>query len=380
MTGFHDKPFDDATQLKLELFRGYIREWLPVFLTQYKEGKSQYRRVDIYDFFAGPGHDAKGNPGSPLIIVEELKQFCQEVEALKASNVSIGVHLNDANAAYVDTLRAEVAKIACQKGCCKIEFTALPFSGALEASLPAIASRDSANLIIMDQFGVKAVTPEIIRKLADCGATDILFFIASMYIRRFIKAPELGGKFAIDAHEMLNTDYNATHRFICEYFRQNLEGTEYFLAPFSIRKGANIHGVIFGSSSLLGLEKFLKVCWKADAVTGEANYNIDGDFSWAGQKSLFSEQNVIRKVDLFAHDLKEFIRSSSPSNRDVFKFCLTKGFRPLQASTILSEMKKNGELQVVDWASGLPARAFYLTWDSYSEHEPRVRFSIRSQL
>jgi hypothetical protein len=160
-----------------------------------------------------------------------------------------------------------------------------------------------------------------------------------------------------------------------------LEGVEYHLAPFSIKKGANIYGVIFGSGSLLGLDKFLKVCWKADAVTGEANYNIDSDFSWGGQKSLFAEQNVIRKVDLFAHDLKEFIRSSSPSNRDVFKFCLTKGFRPGHASDILRAMQKNNELQVVDWTSGLPGKAgtFYLTWDNYNKHDPKIRFIVRSQ-
>jgi len=39
--------FDDATLLKLELFRGYIREWLPVFLS-----KKTFPEVHIYDFFA----------------------------------------------------------------------------------------------------------------------------------------------------------------------------------------------------------------------------------------------------------------------------------------------------------------------------------------
>ncbi|MFC1652446.1 hypothetical protein ACFL3F_01885 [Planctomycetota bacterium] len=29
---FHDQPFDDDTQLKLDIFRGYIRQWSPVFL------------------------------------------------------------------------------------------------------------------------------------------------------------------------------------------------------------------------------------------------------------------------------------------------------------------------------------------------------------
>lgn len=35
---FHDDEFDDATQIKLAIFRGYIRKWLPVFLTARKSG------------------------------------------------------------------------------------------------------------------------------------------------------------------------------------------------------------------------------------------------------------------------------------------------------------------------------------------------------
>jgi len=55
MSAFHDKVFDDSTQLKLAIFQGYIRKWLPVFLTQYGGGRKNFQQVNIYDFFAGPG-------------------------------------------------------------------------------------------------------------------------------------------------------------------------------------------------------------------------------------------------------------------------------------------------------------------------------------
>ena len=67
---FYEKTFDHATQVKLDVFRQYLKEWLPVFTSKGEE-------VSIYDFFAGPGKDAAGNPGSSLIIVEELKRFCE---------------------------------------------------------------------------------------------------------------------------------------------------------------------------------------------------------------------------------------------------------------------------------------------------------------
>ncbi|HUW82551.1 MAG TPA: three-Cys-motif partner protein TcmP [Phycisphaerae bacterium] len=379
MTRFHDNVFDDATQLKLEIFRGYIREWLPVFLTQYKGSRSQRRQVNLFDFFAGPGHDCAGHPGSPLIIVEELKRFCEE--GRKASSLDIRILFNDADSGHIERLKAEVAKIACRKACCRVEYSALPFHDALQSNLRLIQDSDSANLVIMDQFGVKEVTPEVVRQFASCGTTDILFFISSSYIRRFIDTPELASKFDMVAQEVRTLDYNGTHRFVCDYFRESLGGLEYYLAPFSIRKGSNIYGVVFGSGSFLGLEKFLKVCWKKDAVTGEANYNIDGDFAWAGEQSLFEEQNVITKVELFEHQLEQFVQQESPTNRDIYEFSLLRGFRPSDAAKMLRSMRRNGTITIVDLRPDTPSKpgACYVTWHEYRKNSPRVRFTARSE-
>lgn len=73
---FYSRQFDDATNVKLEIFRHYIREWLPVFMTRKRDGRNRTKYVCIYDFFAGPGQDSAGNPGSPLIIVDEIKNYC----------------------------------------------------------------------------------------------------------------------------------------------------------------------------------------------------------------------------------------------------------------------------------------------------------------
>ena len=58
----HQKPFDEGTRDKLELYREYLREWLPVFING-----SSVDILQIFDFFAGPGFDVDGNPGSPVI-------------------------------------------------------------------------------------------------------------------------------------------------------------------------------------------------------------------------------------------------------------------------------------------------------------------------
>ena len=63
------KEFTEETQLKLEIFQECFREWYPVFIHN-----KYITNVLIYDMFAGSGMDAKGNYGSPLILLQEAKE------------------------------------------------------------------------------------------------------------------------------------------------------------------------------------------------------------------------------------------------------------------------------------------------------------------
>ena len=48
----HLKPFNEGTRDKLELYREYLREWLPVFING-----SSVDIIQIFDFFAGAKSD-----------------------------------------------------------------------------------------------------------------------------------------------------------------------------------------------------------------------------------------------------------------------------------------------------------------------------------
>lgn len=366
---FHEDIFDDATQLKLQIFRKYIRKWLPTFMTRYEGRRRNFGKIRIYDFFSGPGYDADKNPGSPTIIVEEIKAYCKENEKLKAENVEVQMFFNDIKSENISKLKSNIEEARCSQQCCKINYSSLPFQKAFEEAFPIIHSGGAANLIIMDQFGVTDITPEIIKKLSDCRFTDILFFISSSYIYRFKDV--LGLKLGIKYDEMKNIEYNTIHCFICDYFREKLGTNNYYLSPFSIRKNKNIYGVIFGSGNLLGLEKFLQACWEIDTVTGQSNYNIDKDFAWNGERSLFEDDNLITKIDLFEKDLIDYIKGYKPNNCQLNEFCLKKGFCSKKAFESLDKLQKNAKIRAVKIETNKPARkrAFYLINNS-----PKVNF------
>jgi hypothetical protein len=220
----------------------------------------------------------------------------------------------------------------------------------------------------MDQFGLKEVTPDILKFLAECNKTDVLFFISSSFVKRFIETPEIGSKFNLKVSDVKNAEYNAIHRLMCNHFRDEINSESYCLAPFSLKKGANIYGIIFGSSSLYGLEKFLQVCWKVDEQTGEANYSIEDEGYWNGEISLFQEENSIRKIGLFKKELLSFLNDMK-TNNETYRFALLKGFPPSKTNEILRGLQAENAIKTTTIPEHLPARkgSFYLGHANYTE-------------
>ena len=98
---FHISPFDSGTLLKLDLFKSYLSEWVPVFL----RASNYYTSINIIDFFAGPGKDSKGIYGSPLIIIQEILKYSNDI---KEKNLNVNIILNENNKNKFQKLTTEI--------------------------------------------------------------------------------------------------------------------------------------------------------------------------------------------------------------------------------------------------------------------------------
>lgn len=325
-----DKPFDDGTLVKLTIYREYLKEWLPVFVSR---PNPIWKTIQIFDFFAGMGKDKNGILGSPLIAIEIIKSL----KTLSfQSGVKVILHLNELKKESYESLVKNVEGLddAMELKIYNIEFIEL-FNRQYESM------KNSANFLFLDQNGIKEITNEVFQKITSLKQTDFLFFISSSFFKRFSNTPEFKKYFPFDQNEVQHTDYYHIHRKVLNHYKSLINPLKtYFLAPFSIYKSPNIYGLVFGTNHTLGIEKFLHVAWKIDKLRGEANFDIDNEKIDTSTPSLFEEFDKPNKRQVFEKSLsQDILIGKLKTNYDVYLYGLTEGFLLKDVNTVLKKLK-----------------------------------------
>jgi len=329
------EPFDDGTKYKLRVVEDYFKSWLPVFISS---ENAIWKKVQIFDFFAGMGKDENGLLGSPMLIVSELNKNKTLIEINK---IDVRVVVNDFLKKHYEALKENLNTISDDK-VYVLEIENQDFKILFDYYYSSMAS--SANFLFLDQNGVRHVTEEVFLKIIGLKQTDFIFFISSSYIKRFSDSPSFKKYLDITSQDLEGKSYYHIHRIVLEYYRSKIPAeTKYYLAPFSIKKPTGIYGLIFGSNHIYGLEKFLNVCWRHDHLTGEANFDIDNEKIDLAKPSLFEEYNVPKKIQVFQNTLKNKILTGYlRTDLDIYTFGLKEGFLPKHVNAVIEDMRQNG--------------------------------------
>jgi len=329
------KKFTEDTNVKLELYEDYLTEWLPVFISS----DFPFRKtVNILDLFCGPGKDEQGTFGSPLLALKVLKKY--EGFVFKTT-AKINLYFNDKNPEFIEQLKANVEEIGYNKKKIELHFSSSEF----DDYYPSIKTitKNSANLIFLDQFGIKYVTQEKFSELVQLRVSDLIFFISSSTFKRFHNDENVNKVIGIESEEIQEMDFYKIHRLVHQaYLNFVPDHHSYGLAPFSIKKGTNVYGLIFGSGHPLGLEKFLDICWQKDEITGEANFDIQGDVRRKTTPTLFDKEEELQsKISVFQHELEEsIINGKTKSDIEIYLFAINRGFTNKHIIPVIRKLKK----------------------------------------
>jgi hypothetical protein len=111
------------------------------------------------------------------------------------------------------------------------------------------------------------------------------------------------------------------------------------LYPFTLKKGSNFHGIVFGAKSPRAVEKFLTIAWKRNGTNGEANFDIDQDQK-KSQLNIFTTKKLT-KIEGFHQSIEEKLRTARQlTNAELFLFTLDMGHPPKHTGDYLRELKR----------------------------------------
>jgi len=338
--------FDEATKLKLGIFGECFEEWLPVFNYDHYT-----KAIYIFDFFAGSGKDLENNSGSPLILLDKAKgqdrKYCHNTK--KEIRFVFNERLEDKYKELKQNIAHHIEQCKQENSCtnCIYQYSIYNYNFQEIFSDSAISNifnnKNFGKFILIDQYGFKEINEDIFKKLTGYPKTDFIFFISSSFISRFREHPNTTKYIDTSKINFENIRPNEIHRAIADYFRDLVPaGKEYFLHHFSIRKEekkGNYYGLIFGSNHSLGMEKFLKICWKHDTFSGEANYNIDSNFE---EGTLFFHAGNNIKKDTLSNEIKRLILSGEISdNITGLKYAMHNGCEPKLFTEVVQKLEKD---------------------------------------
>lgn len=348
-----DKPFNEATLTKLNLYERYAREWLPVFLGE----RIIYPEIHICDFFSGSGTDSHGTWGSALRLLAVVREY-RGLIATKP--VTVTVHLSDKSEAKIERLKERIGAESFDKLPIAIDVEASSFEKRFEQLHARLAMPDATNLLIVDQYGVKHLDSTF-EAIVRCPTTDFLAFVSSSWFQRFHSLPEVA-KYLVDHRPEA---WHLAHRAALDAYRKRLpQGSRYYLGEFSLKSGANIYGVVFGSAHPLGMAKFLGSAWKLDGINGSANFDVE-------REGIFGESNLLlpfactpKKLEVFSEELNRGIRIHTIHDEmHILELCFRHGVTPQHASATLRQLKREGVHSASWWVP-----------DAKHHREPRSLF------
>ena len=359
MKDINRSPYTKETELKLDIFKRCFREWFPVFLNA---NRKYTERLYIYDLFAGSGTDADGKWGSPLWLLSEArgeqKQYCTQI--LNGKAPSIYFAFNELKTEKAKELEEKVQRFFslcsmrdCAHNRCAFQvkqnifFRNDSFQNIAKSQnfLSILNNNKFAKFIVLDQYGIKQITPSIFLELTQAPKTDFIFFIASSFLRRFKETEAIKRYFDENKIKFDPSNPQLCHKDIARYYKSLIPNNrEYYIHHFTIKKGTNYYGLIFGTGHSLGMEKFLKVCWDEDKLAGESNCNIEQDFE---EGTLFYDGVHTNKVKKVQSELKNKINLGEiTNNRDGMKFVLSKGCLPKVYIEVIKELLKQNKVQI----------------------------------
>lgn len=253
------------TAAKHDLLRQYLQAWFPILL------QGGFPGLTYAEGFAGPGEYTHGEPGSPIIALEQVLDRPELLGlgipvrfAFVEERADRYQHLRDLiQTRWPRERRPQHITMQGKQGTCEQELIPL---------LTAVGAWGDPIFANLDAWGVD-VPWRVVKRLADNRSSEVLVTFTSDFFLRFAQiesstADDMFG--SREWREVENVPTPSKRQFLVNEYRESLNraGFPFTLAFEMVDEGGRALFIIYGSPARRGLEVMKDAMWKVDRVYG----------------------------------------------------------------------------------------------------------------
>jgi three-Cys-motif partner protein len=250
------------TAAKHRVLERYLQAWWPIML-------SRFPRVTYVEGFAGPGVYTGGEPGSPIIAMEALRNAA-------APSKPVDLIFIDREPRCLAMLAEQIAAKFGSSVRPGVQAPHLVRGTAAELLLPqldAVAAWQGGVFAFLDSWGNVAVPLDVVAEFARPGG-EVIVTIGRRFWRQFggVVGPEWDAMFGSAAWRAVESIPSAAAqaRFIADTYRAALRSVGFgYLLDFELisERGDYLY-LIHATTHAKGLEKMKEAIWSVDPVAG----------------------------------------------------------------------------------------------------------------
>jgi three-Cys-motif partner protein len=360
----------DHSKAKVELLKRYVSRYINIIAN---DGITQ--KIRIYDLFCGEGVYTNGGHGSPVVILQAVKDLHYINKAKNKRIPPFSIHLNDIVPQKISNLKANVSQLSLYYP----EFGDLHYSSndyvnelsKLIEILPTL--RNEKIFIFIDPYEYKHIKASQIKALMKSKNVEVLLWLPTQFMYRFSEngTPEALHDFIEELTLYKEWKSNDSVWKFVNQLREGFEayiGNEYYVDHFSIEKDSStIFCLYFFTSHIKGFEKILEVKWEIDSDYGKG-------WTYEQTGNLFSGY----AVNEFEKRLLIYLKEKARTNAEVYNFTLNERYLTKHTTEIFVNLQGQSRLIVRKKDGSVPPKgAFYINYRAFKNEPDKVTIELR---
>jgi three-Cys-motif partner protein len=329
----------------------------------------------VFDLFCGEGVYENAEEGSPLIILQALRDL-HYVNPGKIKYIpTVDLFLNDKDDLKIEKLKGIIQERKLhEEKFGRLIYRTRKYEEIIESLATYLNNlKDEKAFIFIDPYGYKEIRASDLKRFLEAKKSEVLLFLPTQFMYRFDEKGTPEALIEILSELVDLKDWkpnNSVYKFI-EQFKNGLKrylGEGFFVDTFTIEKDeATVFCLFFFSSHIRGFEKMLETKWQVDEDQGKG---------WSYEKTM--DLFAMHKTNPLEEKIYKLMSGGQVYNGEIYEFTLRQGFLPTHAVEIFNSLQALNKLDVLsEEIEKVRKGSFYINYENYRDHPKKVYFKLK---